>query len=400
MSGPMSGVRVVELGFFVAGPAAGGILADWGADVIKIEPPNGDPMRGFFSNAAGLDFPHNPSFELDNRAKRSIALNLETERGRQIAYELIKRADVFLTNLRLKALNKLGMDYETLRKLNPRLVYCLVTGFGSQGAEYGRPAYDIGAFWSRAGVVSTLTPAGHEPPIQRGAMGDHTTGMTAAGAISAALFARERTGQGQLVETSLLRVGAYFVSWDINLLLRLGYPTTPLTRHKVTNPLVNSYYDSEHHWFWMLGLQGDRHWPDLVRVIERPELLDDPRFNSMEARRKNAAELVDLLDGIFSRRPLAQWGPIFDREDLWWASVQTTDELVRDPQAREAGIFVKYPAADGEVETVATPVDFSATPWSIRAPSPECGQHCEEILLELGVGWEEIDRLRNAGVIP
>ena len=400
MPGPLSGIRVVEMGFWVAAPAAGGIMADWGADVIKLEPPTGDPFRGLFLQAAGMEVPINPPFELDNRGKRSIALDLGADQGRQLARELIERADVFLTNLRPKALESLGMTWDDLRAINPRLVYCQVTGLGTRGPECNRAAYDVGAFWSRAGVVAALTPPGDEPATQRGAMGDHTTAITATSAICAALLARERTGQGQMVETSLLRVGGYFIGWDINIKLRLGAPTTPGTRRTSPNPLITSYYDSEGRWFWLLGLQGDRMWPDLLRAIGRTDLASDSRFATMTARRENVAELVELLDSIFSKRPLSEWGPIFDRENVWWAPVQTTEELIADPQARAAGLFVKVPTADGEAEMVATPADFHGTPWAPAGVAPELGQHSEEILLELGLEWDEIARLKESRVIP
>ncbi len=400
MPGPLEGIRVVELGFWVAAPAAGGIMADWGAQVIKVEPPDGDPFRGLFVEGAGMEAPVNPPFELDNRGKRSVALNLATGRGRELRRELIQRADVFLSNLRAKALEQFGVRYQDVRALNPRLIYCHVSGLGPDGPEASRPSYDVGAFWSRAGVVSTLTPEGNEPATQRGAMGDHTTAITAAAAIMAALVARERTGQGQLVETSLLRAGAYFIGWDINIRLRLGTPTVPATRHTSPNPLITSYYDRDRRWFWLLGLQGDRMWPDLLRAVGRRELAQDPRFATMTARRLHAAALVDLLDAIFVTRTLEEWGVIFDREDVWWAPVQTTEDLLTDPQARANGVFVNVPTADGEAEMVATPADFRGTPWAPAGAVPELGQHSEEVLLELGLGWEEISRLKEAGVIP
>jgi crotonobetainyl-CoA:carnitine CoA-transferase CaiB-like acyl-CoA transferase len=204
MPGPMDGVRVVELGIWVAGPAAGGILADWGADVIKIEPPKGDPARTF-SRMLGGDLPTNPVFELDNRSKRSVVLDLQTEQGRATALELVATADVFLTNVRVETLRHFGFDPDTLRAMFPRLVYAIVTGYGINGPDADRPAYDIAAYWARAGVAASLTPPGADLPFQRGGMGDHTVGMTAAAMISAALFAREHTGEGDFVSTSLLR---------------------------------------------------------------------------------------------------------------------------------------------------------------------------------------------------
>jgi crotonobetainyl-CoA:carnitine CoA-transferase CaiB-like acyl-CoA transferase len=342
--------------------------------------------------------PANPPFELDNRGKRSITLHLGTAEGREIAYRLLDRADVFVTNIRAEVLARFGLDYETLEGRNPRLVYANVSGYGDAGPDHDRPAYDIGAFWSRAGVAAALTPPGAEPPYQRGAFGDHIAGVTVAGGVAAALLARERTGRGQRVSTSLLRVGIFVLGWDTNTTLRLGVPATPLTRWTVPNPLISSYRDRDGRWFWLLGLQGQRHWPDLVSAVDRPDWLTDPRFATMQARRNNNGELVRLLDEIFATRSLAEWGPILDKAGMWWAPVQTTREVVDDPQAAAAGAFVEVPLADGKTaRMVNSPIDFSSTQAAPQGPSPELGQHTEEILLELGYDWEAIATMRERG---
>jgi crotonobetainyl-CoA:carnitine CoA-transferase CaiB-like acyl-CoA transferase len=401
MAGPLSGMRVVELGFWVAGPSAGGVLADWGAEVVKIEPPTGDPFRGLYMSVSGVEVPANPPFELDNRGKRSIALDLSTAEGRAIADALLDGADVFVTNIRPEILGRFGLDDVRLRARNPRLVYGRVTGYGEEGPDRDRPAYDIGAFWSRAGIAAALTPPGADPPYQRGALGDHIAGMTLAGGIAAALLARATSGEGQMVTTSLLRVGIFVLGWDTSATLRLGIPATPMTRTTTPNPVIDCYRAGDGRWFWLLGLQGQRHWPDLVRAVERPEWLEDPRFATLRARRDNCAELVALLDAIFVTRPLVEWGVIFDRAGMWWAAVQTTVEVVADPQAHAAGAFVDVPdGAGGTVPGVASPVDFSRTRWAPAGPSPECGQHTEEILLALGYDWEAIAGLKARGVVP
>ncbi len=400
MAGPLEGVRVVELGFWVAGPGAAGVLADWGASVIKLEPPEGDPMRGMFLNAAGLDVAANPPFELDNRGKRSIGLNLQHAEGRAIAYRMLREADVFVSNVRQSALQKLGLGYEELRALNPRLVYCHLSGYGSEGSEADRPAYDVGAYWSRAGIAWSLVPEGAEPPQQRGGMGDHTTALAAVGAICAALLARQRTGEGQLVTTSLLRTGMYVLGWDLNIRLRFGHVAPPYTRSNVPNPMVSSYCAGDGKWFWLLGLQGDRLWPDLLRAIGHAEWAADERFADMRARRVNAPELVRLLDAAFAERSRAEWGEVFDRENVWWAPVQSPDEVANDPQARAAGAICEFPTTDGSGEMVASPADFSATPWQPSLAAPEFSQHTEEILLELGYDWEAIGALKARGAIP
>ncbi|BBA86216.1 formyl-coenzyme A transferase [Mycobacterium pseudoshottsii JCM 15466] len=220
MAGPVEGIKVVELGVWVAAPAAAAILADWGADVIKIEPPAGDPGR-LFGRMLGCDLGMNPPFEMDNRCKRSVVLDLSTDTGRELAYELLSDADVFITNVRPAALRRLGLDFAAVSDRNPRLVYGLITGYGETGPDADRAAYDVAAFWSRGGLAHLLTRPGDTPPFQRGGMGDHTTGLTLAAAVCAALLARERTGTGQLVSTSLYRQGAYTVRAPALLISRL-----------------------------------------------------------------------------------------------------------------------------------------------------------------------------------
>jgi crotonobetainyl-CoA:carnitine CoA-transferase CaiB-like acyl-CoA transferase len=398
MAGPMEGVKVVEVGMWVAGPAGAGILGDWGADVVKIEPPDGDPFRALLS---GIVDGVSPPFELDNRNKRSVGLNLSVPEGREIAAALVDDADVFVTNARPSALARAGLDWDTVSARNPRLVYAHVTGYGLRGDDADRAAYDVGAFWSRAGVAASLTPDGQALPYQRGGMGDHMAGMAAAGAVSAALFARERTGEGQLVSTSLLRIGMYMLGWDVNMSLRLGAPTVPMTVVAPPNPLISAYEAGDGRRFWMLGLQGDRHWPDVIRAVDRPEWADDERFADLMARFANSAELVRELNAVFATKPMDEWARIFDREDVWWAPVQHAHELVDDPVARAAGGFVSVPVEGGEpVDMVASPIDFAGTPWSARSMPPEFAQHTEEVLLELGHDWDRIIELKELGAIP
>ena len=400
MPGALEGVKVVELGLLVAGPSAAAMLCDWGADVIKIEPPQGDPFRGLFASVLGSAIAVNPPFETDNRGKRSVALDLQKEEARRIAHRLIERADVFVTNMRPRVLDQYGLGYEPLSKLYPRLVYAQITGYGPDGEERDRAAYDIGAFWSRAGVAAALTPPGAELPQQRGGMGDHMAGMAAAGAVCAALLAREKTGRGQRVAVSLLRTGVYMMGWDISLALRMKVPILPYDRQHAINPLITSYKAGDGRWFWLLLLQADRHWRDLCGAIGREDLLSDERFENIEKRRVNGSALVAELDGVFAGASLAEWGEAFDRHNVWWAPVHTINQVVEDPVARAAGAFAEAPGPDGPTALVATPADFSETRQAPQGLAPELGQHTEEVLLELGYGWEEIVTLKETGVIP
>jgi crotonobetainyl-CoA:carnitine CoA-transferase CaiB-like acyl-CoA transferase len=400
--GPLEGVRVIELGVWVAGPGAGGLLADWGADVVKIEPPSGDPARQFQA-MLGADVPFNPPFELDNRGKRSIAIDLATTDGLAVAADLIAGSDVFLTNVRLAGLARLGLDYATLLARHPRLIYAAVTGYGLDGPDKDRAAYDIAAFWARSGLVSLLTPPGGVPPFQRGGMGDHSAAMSTAAGISAALFARTRSGEGQLVSTSLLRQGVYTIGFDLNIALRFGVALAVATRDAMGNPMINSYLDSDGRWFWLVGLEGDRHWPDLVRAVGHPEWIEDPRFATGNGRRKNCQELISLLDGIFATRSRTEWGEILDAHNVWWAPVQTTEELLADPQAWAAGAFVEVPdissGAESTATMIASPVDFAGTPWAPRCMPPTIGQHTDEVLTEVGRSTTAIAGLRQSGAV-
>jgi crotonobetainyl-CoA:carnitine CoA-transferase CaiB-like acyl-CoA transferase len=379
----MEGVRVVELGVWVAGPATGGILADWGADVIKIEPPTGDPAR-MFGRMLGLDIDVSPPFEMDNRSKRSIVLDLTTDDDRATALELISAADVFVTNVRPGALRRLGLDFESLAAAHPRLVYGLITGYGETGPDADRAAYDVAAFWSRGGLAHLLTRPGDPPPFQRGGMGDHMAGMTLAAAICAALLARDRTGTGQLVSTSLYRQGAYTVSFDLNTYLMAGQPIAIGQRESMGNPCMNNYAAGDGRRFWIVGLEAERHWPALCRAIGRTDWLTDDRFSSARARYINAVELIAALDQIFATKPLDDWAEIFAGEpDFFWSPINSVEDVVADEQFHAAGGMVDVPDGAAAVPMVATPADFHGTPWAPRSAAPKLGEHTEEILAEL-----------------
>src|SRR5439155_15981064 len=330
MTGPLEGIRVVEMGLWVAGPSAAAMLGDWGATVIKIEPPAGDPFRGLFASVMGNPAALNPPFELDNRGKRSVALNLDLEEARDIALGLIADADVFITNMRPRVLEEFGLSYEALSVRFPRLVYGQVTGYGPHTDARDTAAYDVGAFWSQAGVGASLTAPGAEIPQQRGGMGDHMTGQMLAGAVCAALVSRERTGLGQQVSVPLVRVGVYMIGWDIMLALRLGIPIVGYDRKHAVNPIITCYQAGDGRWFWLLLLQADRHWGDLCRAIGREDLMGNERFKNIESRRLNAPDLVEELDTVFAARSIAEWAQAFAQHNVWWAPVNWPHETIQD----------------------------------------------------------------------
>ena len=400
MPGPLAGVKVVEMGLWVAAPSAAAMLCDWGADVIKIEPPSGDPFRGLFASLMGAQASLNPPFELDNRGKRGVALDLEKEEARDIAFKLVGEADVFITNMRPRALDDFGLGYADLHERFPHLVYGQVTGYGPDSDSRDTAAYDIGAFWSQAGVAASLTAPGGAIPQQRGGMGDHMTGQMLAGSICAALYSRERTGEGQRVSVPLVRVGVYMCGWDIMMALRLGVPIPTYDRFHAVNPIIDCYKSGDGRWFWLLLLQADRHWGDLCSAIGRKDLITDERFVNIETRRLNAPALVEELDRVFASRTMVEWAEAFDANTVWWAPVNSVNEVVDDAMVKAAGAFVDVPGPDGPLPMVATPADFSGTPWAPRGLPPELGQHTEEVLLEMGYDWEGIVALKERGVIP
>jgi crotonobetainyl-CoA:carnitine CoA-transferase CaiB-like acyl-CoA transferase len=396
----MEGIKVVEMGVWVAGPSAAAILCDWGADVIKLEPPTGDPFRGLFAGALGVAVAVNPPFEMDNRGKRSVCLDLANDEARAVARRLIDEADVFVSNMRPRVLEQFGFGYDEIRKSNPRIVYCQVSAYGPDSPEKDRASYDIGAFWSRAGVGASLTPPDSPIPQQRGGMGDHITGLNGVAAISAALYQRERSGIGQRVSVSLIRTGIYMMGWDYSLEMRMGAKTTTYDRFHPPNPILNCFKTKDERWMWLLLLQGDRHWPDLVRALERPDLLTDERWSHIGLRRVNAEALVRELDAEFAKRTLEEWGDVLDQHNVWWAPVNTISQALQDPVAQASGAFRHVDGPDGPIPTVNTPADFHGTPGGPRGMAPELGQHTEEVLLELGYDWEAIIAMKEQGAIP
>jgi crotonobetainyl-CoA:carnitine CoA-transferase CaiB-like acyl-CoA transferase len=337
-----------------------------------------------FGRMLGCDLGVNPPFEMDNRSKRSVVLDLTTEDDRTTALELLSGADVFLTNIRPAGLRRIGLDYESVRPGCPRLVYGLITGFGETGPDADRAAYDVAAFWSRGGLAHLLTRPGDTPPFQRGGMGDHQAGMTLAAAICAALVARHRTGIGQLVTTSLYRQAAYTVSFDLNTYLLTGQPIAIGQRETMGNPCMNNYAAADGKRFWIVGLEANRHWPALCRVVGRPDWLTDERFTDARSRAAHATELIRELDAIFATKPLDDWAKTFAGEsEFFWSPINSLEDMVADEQFHAAGGIVDVPNGVSSVSMVATPADFRGTPWAPRSTAPQLGEHTEEVLAEL-----------------
>ena len=376
MSGPLQGVKVIEMGVWVAGPAATGLMADWGADVIKVEPPAGDPQRFVFGALGVADQKGVPPFEIDNRGKRSVVLDLRNDDDLQKMFALLEEADVFVSNVRLAGLARMGLDPESLTKRFPRLIYGQLTGYGTTGPDVDKAGYDIGAFWSRSGLAHTTVAPDELPPAIRSGQGDHTTGLSMAAGVLAALFDRERTGTGRVVSTSLLRTGIYTLGWDVGVYLRFGKRQSTKSSRKNPAPQMNCYRCADGRAFWLLGLEADRHFPGLLKAIGREELASIENFKNARARSINAGEFTTVLDEHFATQDYAYWTAKFDENDVWWAPLNSIAEAVADPQVIASGAFVEMTPQPDEApyRAVNSPVDFSG--YSPKyGPVPNLGEH-------------------------
>ncbi len=399
MNQPLQGVRVLELGMWVAAPAAGTLLADWGASVIKIEPPGGDPLRGI--TQPGMPEGSNPWFQMVNRGKRSIAIDLRRSAGRELFDRLLSESDVLIVNLQSSAAQKLGVDAETVRAAHPSLLYCRITGYGAYGPDADRPSFDSGAFWARSGFMTSMMRPGADPPVPPSGVGDMSTALACAGAIAAALFRRASTNEGALIDVSLYRTGIHVMAWNIAGQLR----GIPVFRHpqrdQVLNALYNVYRATDGLDFYLTMNTPDPYWPGLCRAIGRDELIEDPRYDVFANRMRNASGLVGLLDEVFATRTRAEWGARFDVQGVIWAEAQTVEEVVHDTQAalNNAWIAIDDPA-HGNIRMPAGPADFDGVNSCVHTPAPEHGADTEMLLLELGYDWEQIAELKRDGTIP
>lgn len=401
MAGPLAGVKVVEISMFQQGPVAGMRLGDLGADVIKVEAKTGDPGRGMM-RIIGADTGlkgRNFYFESNNRNKRSIALDLKTAKGIEIFLKLIDRADVFLTNLSIDAPQKMGIGPEVLLKRNPRLIYAHASGWGRQGPDALALAFDYTGI-ARSGTMMMCGERGGPPATLIPGMGDEQGGLICAWAVTAALYAREKTGQGQLVDTSLM--GSLIALHGVNFSAPgvLGKEFPRFMRAEAGNPIYNHYQCKDEKWIVIAHLQPDKYWPNVCRAMGLQELEHDPRFATIEARHDHGKELVAILDRVFATKTRAEWMEIFKREDVIHTPVQSSSEVFEDPQALANNYIVpvEHPVW-GKIKQLGFPWAFDKTPAAISREAPELGQHTEEILLELGYTWDDIAVLKEEKVI-
>jgi crotonobetainyl-CoA:carnitine CoA-transferase CaiB-like acyl-CoA transferase len=394
------GVTVVEVASWTFVPTAGAVLADWGADVLKIEHPvSGDPQRGLKNVLTGSDSAIDPMLQVPNRGKRSVAIDISLDGGRELLYRLVRNADVFTTNYLPGVREKLHIDVDDIRAQKPDIIYGRGSAHGIRGAEAARGGFDFASSWARAGTAYALATPGSVPPYQPGSFGDLCGGLNLAGAVAAALFRRERTGRGSVVDASLYATGMWMMAQSISG-APLGREMPVFTRETTWNPLTSYYPTKDDRWICLAMLQADRWWPDLARHLGREDLIADARFASAEARLANRTEFVATLDEIFRTQTLDEWRRILATTEGVWAPVLSPAEIAEDPQVRDNGFFPDVETGDGTpFRIVAGPAQFDGEPVGTLRRAPEHGEHTEEVLLELGLDWDDIIALKEAEVI-
>jgi crotonobetainyl-CoA:carnitine CoA-transferase CaiB-like acyl-CoA transferase len=398
----LHGLRVLDLASFIAAPAAATILSDFGADVVKVEPPGiGDTYRMLSQLPPNPSVPRvNYTWQLDNRNKRSLELNLKSPAATDVLTRLVRWADVLITNFPPASRKKLGLDYADLAPINPRLVYADVTGFGETGPEADKPGFDVTAYWARSGLMDLIRQADEAPTINLPGMGDHSTAVSLFAGIMTALYRRERTGEGSRVTASLIAEGAWAASCWLQAALLGAENPRPADRRRPPNALGIAYRTADDRWILLAFVNENKQVPLFLQAIGHPEAAQDPRFHDSASRHAHSADIVELLDKRFATKTLAEWKQVLDGAGLTYGVVQTLEESARDPQLLAERVLVPVDdGSDDPILTVDSPVRVDQAPKVRPRPAPELGQHTDEVLGELGFAAEDIAELRAASAI-
>lgn len=398
MTKPMTGVRVLEVAGWTFVPSAGAVLGDLGADVIKVEPPTGDPQRGLKNMLNFASEGPNPFHEIPNRGKRSITLDLANPAGRELLLRIAAVSDVFLTSYLPEARTKLGIDVPDIQAVKPDIIYARGSGWGPEGPMANTGGFDAAAAWASSGMGYKMTDE-RGPKPQPPAFYDLQGGNTIAGAIGIALFHRERTGQGSVIDVSLMNVGLWTMAPDI-VAAPYVKDFMKISREEPGNPLANWYRTADDRWIMLVVLQADRYWREFCDVIERPDLVDDPRYRDAMARYEHRRECVAELDATFAARTLEEWTQRLERFSGVWAPFIDFEEIHRHRQVEPNGFLPTVTGLDGvDFRLVAPPMHFDGHHTTPAGPAPELGQHTELVLLDAGLDWDEITAARDSGAL-
>jgi crotonobetainyl-CoA:carnitine CoA-transferase CaiB-like acyl-CoA transferase len=392
--GALAGVRVIELAHYVAVPAAGALLADLGADVIKVEQPHGEIYRHGKPRVAGYDcdFPESPPFQLDNRGKRSIGLDLTRAEARDALQRMIEGAEVFITNMLPARREKFGLDHPSLLERNPTLVVGAISGYGYEGDAANEPAFDYSAAWARSGMMDAMRDEGVPPSMLRPGVGDHAAAVNLVSGILAAMRLRDRTGRGRYVDVSLLQTGLNLLGVDIANTLVTRERVKRHDRRRAANALWNSYPVAGDRWIMLVMIDPNRYWDAFLEAIERPDLRDDERYADGWTRTANAETLIDELERTFATRTLEEWEPRLDAAGIIWAPVMHIDEAIEDSRAKGYFREIEHPTA-GSFETLAPPFRIEGEEVGVKGAAPILHADAREILGDAGLSDEEIEKL-------
>jgi len=399
----MEGVKVIEAGGAAAMPLAGMLMAGWGADVIHVEPPGEGDLARMMSHrlSAWTQYSDiNYIWEHLDRNKKSICINLRTAEGQTVIKKLCEGADVFLNNFRPYEMEKFDLTYEAIAKVNPKIIYANLTGYGTRGPEKNAGGYDSVAFWARSGVMDLMHDEDSAPNISRSAYGDSIASLSLFGGIMAALYIRACTGVGQMVETSLYNTAVWVLGLDVTGCLITGRDALRPQRKTMSNPIRNLYPTKDRRWI-MLGMTNAQHyWPEFCKAIERPELEKDPKFATFDDRQKNCAELIKIIETIFLSKTYQQWVATLKKYKLVWSPVTTPLEVTSDEQALSNDFFVDWEHPKyGKIKVLNSPIKLSKTPAQIKSAAPELGEHTEETLKQLGYTDAVIAKMKADGIV-
>ena len=402
MVAPLEGIRVIEVANWLAAPSAAALMADLGADVIKVEPPGGDAYRAFNlgADAIGAGGPAvNHAFELDNRGKRSITVSLNQPGGPDLVRRLAAGADVFITNLLQPRRERYGLTVEDVRAASPRVVYVSFSGYGTEGPDAARAGFDYAAFWARSGVMNLLGEPEEPPVLCRPGQGDHTAALNLLASTLAALRLRDLTGEGQVVDVTLVGTGLWTVGTDFSGALASRRQPPRHSRARPRNPLWNAYRCADGRWILLVMVQPDAYWPGFCAALGHPEWEHDRRFDTLQHRAEHTEDLTGRIAAVFDSRPSTDWPAVLDAHGLIWAPVAELPEVADDATVRALGSFEAVATNQGaSYETLAAPFTIRGADVAVRGPAPSPGAHTERVLEECGLTAEEIAALAADGV--